>query len=74
MIYEVVTCLCSTLTLELEVNTVPPEERTVRWGAALSQESEAEPRLETRQGRRAAAPSLVRFVQVVISLIGPDGS
>ena len=41
----------------LEVKTVPPEERTVRWGAALSQESEAEPRLETLQGRRAAPPS-----------------
>ena len=41
----------------LEVKTVPPDERTVRWGAALSQESEAEPRLETLQGRRAGPPS-----------------
>ena len=50
------TCLCSTETLELEVNTVPPEERTVRWGAALSQEREAAPRLETLQGSTAAPP------------------
>ena len=49
--------LCSTSTLSLEVKTVPPEVSTVRWGAALSQETEAEPRLETLQGSRAAPPS-----------------
>ena len=31
------------LTLELEVKTLLPRERTVRWGAARSQETEAAP-------------------------------